>query len=91
MRPTEHYCIPPLSRMNQGELLTLIGNKRYFVLHAPGYLILGSLLQKLWSVDEELGRENKRTNLSRLYFVEYAVRTSVAPHSTRIRSLMRRR
>ena len=35
MRPTEHYCIPPLSRMNQGELLTLIGNKRYFVLHAP--------------------------------------------------------
>ena len=45
-----------------------------------------SLLQKLWSVDEELGRENKRTNLSRLYFVGYAVRTSVAPHSTRIRS-----
>ena len=45
-----------------------------------------SLLQKLRSVDEELGRENKRTNLSRLYFVGYAVRASVAPHSARIRS-----
>ena len=49
-------------------------------------LVLLSLLQKLRSVDEELGRENKRTNLSRLYFVGYAVRASVAPHSARIRS-----
>ena len=37
------------------------------------------------------GRENKRTDLSLRYFVGYAVRTSVAPHSARIRSLMRRR
>ena len=35
MRPDDHYCIPPLSRLNQGELLTLIRQKRYFVLHAP--------------------------------------------------------
>ena len=35
MRPDEHYCIPPLSRLDQGELLTLIRQKRYFVLHAP--------------------------------------------------------
>ena len=35
MRPDDHYCIPPLSRLNQGELLTLILQKRYFVLHAP--------------------------------------------------------
>ena len=35
MMPGEHYCIPPLSRMKQGELLTLIRQKRYFVLHAP--------------------------------------------------------
>ena len=32
------------------------------------------------------GRENKRTDLSLRYFVGYAVRASVAPHSTRIRS-----
>ena len=37
------------------------------------------------------GRENKRTDLSLRYFVGYAVRASVAPHSARIRSLMRRR
>ncbi len=35
MDPDDHYCIPPLSGMKQGELLTLIRKKRYFVLHAP--------------------------------------------------------
>ena len=35
MRPDKHYCIPPLSRMNQQDLLTLIRQERYFVLHAP--------------------------------------------------------
>ena len=35
MKPDEHYCIPPLSRLNQRELLTLIRQQRYFVLHAP--------------------------------------------------------
>ena len=35
MRPDEHYCIPPLSRLDQGKLLTPIRQKRYFVLHAP--------------------------------------------------------
>ena len=35
MRPDDHYCIPPLSRIDEGELLTLIRQKRYFVLHAP--------------------------------------------------------
>ena len=35
MRPEDNYCIPPLSRMDQRELLTLIRQKRYFVLHAP--------------------------------------------------------
>ncbi len=35
MRPEKHYCIPPLSRMNQKELLALIRDERYFVLHAP--------------------------------------------------------
>ena len=31
----DHYCIPPLTRVNLGEILDLIRNKRYFVLHAP--------------------------------------------------------
>ncbi len=35
MRPEDHYCIPPLSRIDERGLLTLIRQKRYFVLHAP--------------------------------------------------------
>ncbi len=30
-----HYCIPPLSRVNLDEILELIADMRYFVLHAP--------------------------------------------------------
>ena len=30
-----HYCIPPLERVDLDELLGLIGDERYFVLHAP--------------------------------------------------------
>ena len=35
VRSDKHYCIPPLSRLNLGEVLTLIRDERYFVLHAP--------------------------------------------------------
>ncbi len=31
----KHYCIPPLRRINLGEVLDLIRNEQYFVLHAP--------------------------------------------------------
>ncbi len=31
----EHYCLPPLERFDLDEILTLIGQKKYFVLHAP--------------------------------------------------------
>ncbi len=31
----DHYCIPPLERVDLDEVHTLIGRKRYFVLHAP--------------------------------------------------------
>ena len=31
----DHYCIPPLDRMDVDELLRLVAWKRYFVLHAP--------------------------------------------------------
>ena len=30
-----HYCIPPLSRVNLEQILELIADMRYFVLHAP--------------------------------------------------------
>ena len=35
VRPDEHYAIPPLRRLDLAELLELIRDKRYFVLHAP--------------------------------------------------------
>ena len=35
VKAAKHYCIPPLDRLNVGELLGLIGDERYFVLHAP--------------------------------------------------------
>lgn len=30
-----HYCIDPLTRINLGEIESLIGQQKYFVLHAP--------------------------------------------------------
>ncbi len=30
-----HYCLPPLDRLDMPELLTLIEQKKYFLLHAP--------------------------------------------------------
>ena len=31
----DHYCIPPLERVDLREVLEHVGDKRYFVLHAP--------------------------------------------------------
>ena len=31
----DHYCVPPLERINLSDILALIDTKRYFVLHAP--------------------------------------------------------
>ena len=31
----DHYCIPPLERVDLGGILELIRDKRYFVLHTP--------------------------------------------------------
>ena len=33
--PREHYCIPPLERLDLERVLRLIRQRRYFVLHAP--------------------------------------------------------
>ncbi|MSQ48499.1 MAG: ATP-binding protein [Deltaproteobacteria bacterium] len=35
VNPQKHYCLPPLARLNVEELLGLIHQEKYFVLHAP--------------------------------------------------------
>ncbi len=35
MKPDLHYCLPPLSRFDLNEVLALIEQQKYFVLHAP--------------------------------------------------------
>ena len=35
VRPDDHYHIPPLDRLNLADLLGLVRDKKYFVLHAP--------------------------------------------------------
>ena len=35
VEPEEHYCIPPLDRVDLDEILTLVRRKKYFVIHAP--------------------------------------------------------
>ena len=35
VRADQHYCIPPLERLNLREVLALVRKERYFVLHAP--------------------------------------------------------
>ena len=35
VQPEKHYSIPPLSRLDLEDVLTLIHQERYFVLHAP--------------------------------------------------------
>ena len=31
----DHYCFPPLKRFDMDEILSLIDQKKYFILHAP--------------------------------------------------------
>ncbi|MCB0062220.1 MAG: AAA-like domain-containing protein [Caldilineaceae bacterium] len=35
VRPSQHYCLPPLERFNLNDVLFLIDQQKYFVLHAP--------------------------------------------------------
>ena len=35
VRPDRHYCIPPLQRLDLDEVLGLVRDEKYFVLHAP--------------------------------------------------------
>ena len=35
VNPTDHYLVPPLSRIDLDETLGLVRDKKYFVFHAP--------------------------------------------------------
>ena len=35
VKPDRHYCIPPLDRLDPEQVLALVGDEKYFVLHAP--------------------------------------------------------
>ena len=35
VKPDRHYCIPPLERIDLDDVLRLVRDERYFVLHAP--------------------------------------------------------
>ena len=35
IKSERHYCIPPLTRWDLAEVLTLIDQWKYFVVHAP--------------------------------------------------------
>ena len=35
IKPARHYCIPPLERLDLDDVLALIRDEKYFVLHAP--------------------------------------------------------
>ncbi len=35
VKPEKHHCIPPLDRLNLAEVLALVRDEKYFVLHAP--------------------------------------------------------
>ena len=35
IKPADHYCIPPLARLDLDEVLLLLREKKYFMLHAP--------------------------------------------------------
>ena len=52
----DHYLVPPLSRINLDEVLMLIDQKKYFILHAPRQVGKTSLLLALL---EHLNREGK--------------------------------
>ncbi len=54
--PADNYFIPPLNRIDQGEIIKLIEQKRYFVLHAPRQTGKTSMLL---SLREELSAAKK--------------------------------
>ena len=55
VKPDKHYCIPPLERIDLDEVLGLVRDERYFVLHAPRQTGKSSALLALADVLNERG------------------------------------
>ena len=51
-----HYCLPPLHRWNLDDVLALIGQRKYFVLHAPRQTGKTSCIMALAKYLNESGR-----------------------------------
>ncbi|MBI4749139.1 MAG: AAA-like domain-containing protein [Acidobacteria bacterium] len=56
MQPDIHYVLPPVNRLNRNELLSLIDERKYFILHAPRQTGKTSCMLALV---EELNRSGK--------------------------------
>jgi len=52
----DHYCVPPLTRFELDEVLSLIDQKKYFVLHAPRQVGKTSYLLALMAYLNQAGR-----------------------------------
>ena len=55
VKPADHYLIPPLSRIDPDEVLGLVRDEKYFVLHAPRQTGKTSALLALAEVLNERG------------------------------------
>ena len=78
--PAKHYSIPPLGRLDLDELLRLIRDERYFVLHAPRQTGKTSVLLALRDLLNERGAHrcvyvNVETGQTARGGVEAAMRT----------------
>jgi len=60
VKPEIHYCLPPLARLDLPDLLNLIDQEKYFVLHAPRQTGKTTCLLALM---EHLNREGRYTCL----------------------------
>lgn len=56
VKSNDHYCTPPLTRFSLDDVLFLIDQKKYFVLHAPRQTGKTTCLLALM---DELNREGK--------------------------------
>jgi hypothetical protein len=56
VNPSDHYCLPPLARIDLGEIESLIAQKKYFVLHAPRQT---GKTTCLFALRDHLNREGK--------------------------------
>ena len=91
--PEDHYCVPPLTRFDLDDVLMLIAQKKYFVLHAPRQVGKTSYLLTL------MAYLNQQSDYTCLYFnveggqaareqVDMAMRSILGELSSRARDFL---